>query len=40
MTAAAHKSVLAKETVDALSPRDGGIYVDATFGRRHFAGAS
>jgi len=32
MTAAAHKSVLAKETVDALSPRDGGIYVDATFG--------
>src|SRR6185437_7796519 len=27
-----HISVLGREAVDLLSPRDGGIYVDATFG--------
>ena len=27
-----HKSVLLRETVDALAPRDGGLYVDATLG--------
>ena len=32
MANSVHKSVLAAETVDALSPRDGGLYVDATFG--------
>jgi 16S rRNA (cytosine1402-N4)-methyltransferase len=34
MTAAAprHISVLGREAVEMLDPRDGGIYVDATFG--------
>ena len=34
MTPAAprHISVLGREAVEMLSPRDGGIYVDATFG--------
>ena len=27
-----HKSVLLRETVDALAPHDGGLYVDATLG--------
>jgi 16S rRNA (cytosine1402-N4)-methyltransferase len=30
--AANHISVLGREAVDMLSPRDGGIYIDATFG--------
>lgn len=28
----AHETVLLKETVEAIAPRDGGIYVDATLG--------
>lgn len=28
-----HKTVLLKETIDMLNPKDNGIYVDATFGR-------
>jgi len=32
MAEAVHKSVLQQETIDALKPRDGGLYVDATFG--------
>ena len=28
----AHETVLLKETVDAIAPRDGGVYVDATLG--------
>ena len=32
MNAAAHKPVLLKEVVDALAPKPGGVYVDATFG--------
>ena len=31
-TSKAHTSVLLGEVVDALSPRDGAVYVDATFG--------
>ena len=27
-----HISVLGREAVEMLDPRDGGIYVDATFG--------
>ncbi len=27
-----HKSVLLHETIDNLNPKDGGLYVDATFG--------
>ena len=27
-----HVSVLGREAVEMLAPRDGGIYVDATFG--------
>ena len=27
-----HISVLGREAVEMLSPRDGGIYIDATFG--------
>src|SRR5262245_43115482 len=30
--AAPHISVLGREAVEMLNPRDGGIYVDATFG--------
>ena len=32
MSAARHVPVLAREVVDALQPRDGGRYVDGTFG--------
>ena len=32
MTNAAHIPVLAKEVIDALAPKSGGVYVDATFG--------
>jgi 16S rRNA (cytosine1402-N4)-methyltransferase len=32
MTSAAHIPVLGREAIDALSPRQGGLYVDATFG--------
>jgi len=32
MTQAPHIPVLVKEVVDALAPRDGAVYVDATFG--------
>lgn len=32
MNAAAHKPVLLKEVIDALAPKPGGVYVDATFG--------
>lgn len=31
-TTTGHKSVLVRELMDALAPRDGGIYVDGTFG--------
>jgi 16S rRNA (cytosine1402-N4)-methyltransferase len=34
-----HKPVLLKEVLDALSPRDGGIYVDGTFGRGGYSRA-
>ncbi len=33
MTTSEHIPVMLKEIVDALVPRDGGIYVDGTFGR-------
>ena len=32
MTDFAHRSVLLDEVLDALEPRSGGVYVDATVG--------
>ena len=37
--ASPHISVLLNEVVDALSPRDGGVYVDGTFGAGGYARA-
>jgi len=34
-----HAPVMLREAVDALAPRDGGIYVDGTFGRGGYARA-
>jgi 16S rRNA (cytosine1402-N4)-methyltransferase len=39
MNAARHVPVLAREVVDALRPRDGGRYVDGTFGAGGYASA-
>ncbi|HEU0118477.1 MAG TPA: 16S rRNA (cytosine(1402)-N(4))-methyltransferase RsmH [Alphaproteobacteria bacterium] len=39
MTASAHIPVLLREVVDALAPRDNGIYVDGTFGRGGYSRA-
>ena len=39
MTAAAHTPVLLKEVVAALAPKNGGVYVDATFGAGGYARA-
>ncbi|MDD4616809.1 MAG: 16S rRNA (cytosine(1402)-N(4))-methyltransferase RsmH [Alphaproteobacteria bacterium] len=33
MTTASHTPVMLREVIDALKPRDGGVYVDGTFGR-------
>ena len=32
MTTQAHTPVMLREVIDALAPKDGGVYVDATFG--------
>jgi len=34
-----HIPVLGREAVEMLGPRDGGIYVDATFGAGGYSGA-
>ena len=39
MSAARHVPVLAREVVDALRPRDGGRYVDGTFGAGGYSSA-
>jgi len=36
---AAHAPVMAREVVEALAPKDGGVYVDATFGGGGYARA-
>lgn len=39
MAAPVHQPVLLREVVEALQPKDGGIYVDGTFGRGGYARA-
>ena len=39
MTGGAHTPVLLREVLDVLRPRDGGIYVDGTFGRGGYSRA-
>lgn len=39
MTYAAHAPVMEKEIVEALAPKEGGVYVDATFGGGGYARA-
>ena len=39
MSTSSHTPVLAAEVVEALAPRDNGIYVDATFGRGGYSRA-
>lgn len=39
MTATGHTPVMLREVMDVLMPRDGGIYVDATFGAGGYARA-
>ena len=39
MTQAAHLPVMLQEVLDALSPRDGGRYLDGTFGRGGYSRA-
>ena len=39
MSGARHIPVMAREVVDALQPRDGGRYVDGTFGAGGYSSA-